>query len=86
MIAVCDRCKSVCNPSQVEGYTYECLCCDEDLYAFEVTEYDDDTCEEMYLEYLNNFISLGGFASYHGLPDSTAKEILKHGKEVFRSR
>lgn len=43
--------------------------------------------EKLYLDYVNNFISLDGFASYYGLTNSAATAIIAIGKlsrdEVF---
>lgn len=45
-----------------------------------------DKCAEMYLSYFNEFLTLDGFASFYGLPDALAREILKHGKFVHENR
>jgi hypothetical protein len=45
-----------------------------------------DKCTEMYLSYLNEFLTLDGFASFYGLPDALAREILKHGEFVHENR
>lgn len=33
---VCNKCNCEVFESEIEGYSYQCLECDEDLYAFEV--------------------------------------------------
>ncbi len=45
-----------------------------------------DKCAELYLSYLNEFLTLDGFASFYGLPDALAREILKHGEFVNGNR
>jgi len=35
----------------------------------------------MYLDYLNNFLTVGGFADYYGISDAQAKSIIEAGKE-----
>ena len=32
----CPRCHGVLYPSDIEGYAYQCFCCDEDFYTIEV--------------------------------------------------
>jgi hypothetical protein len=35
---------------------------------------------DLYLEYVNNFITYGKFAAYYGLPQDSIESILKAGK------
>ena len=34
--AICRRCGGPLYPSEIEGYVYQCFCCDEDYYGIEV--------------------------------------------------
>ena len=34
--AICRRCGGPLYPSEIEGYVYQCFCCDEDFYSIEV--------------------------------------------------
>lgn len=36
MSKICGRCGSKLIPSEIDGYDYQCLECDEDFYDFEV--------------------------------------------------
>ena len=81
MIAVCNRCGHLCTPSVVDGYAYECRHCDEDLFSFELTEYSDEKCEELYIDFFNNFLTIGCFASSYGFIDyRIALVILNRGR------
>ena len=81
MIAICNRCGHLCPPSAVEGYKYTCNYCDEDLFSFEVTEYSDEKCEELYIDYFNNFLTLECFTSYYGFVHyRIAQVILNRGR------
>lgn len=37
------------------------------------------SCEELYLDYFNNFITIQRFAEYHNLPLEIAKAVIKSG-------
>lgn len=39
-----------------------------------------EKCQEMYLEFVNDFLTLEAFASYHGLGLPFAMQIIEHGK------
>lgn len=81
MIAICNRCGHLCTPSVVEGYKYECKHCDEDLFPFEVTEYSDEKCEELYIDYFNNFLTIECFAASYGFINyRIAQVILNRGR------
>lgn len=81
MLAVCNRCGHLCTPSVVDGYKYECKHCDEDLFSFEVTEYSDEKCEELYIDYFNNFLTIECFASSYGFINyRIAQVILNRGR------
>ena len=43
----CNRCGSVVLKSDVEGYSYQCMFCDEDLYTIETHEGEWHTDEEL---------------------------------------
>lgn len=86
MIAVCNRCGHLCTPSVVDGYTYECRECDEDFYTFEVREFDDAKCEECYIDYFNNYLTVGAYADHNYMDDGAAKAILNRGKEINHNR
>ncbi len=38
----------------------------------------EDDAEKMYLDYVNNFITLSRFAEYYGISYFTARRIYKH--------
>ena len=42
----CNRCRSVVLRSDVKGYVYQCMFCDEDLYGIETYEGEWHTDEE----------------------------------------
>lgn len=44
-----------------------------------------EKCAELYRSYLNEFLTLNGFASFYGLPRALADEILKHGEFVHEN-
>ena len=35
---------------------------------------------ELYLDYVNDFLTIGGFADYYGLGMKQAKQIIKKGR------
>jgi len=39
-------------------------------------------CYAMYLDYMNNFCTLEGFADYYHLDDCVAKRMLKIGRII----
>lgn len=39
-------------------------------------------CNELYLDYFNNFITTGRFAEYYGISDKVSKSILTIGREA----
>lgn len=49
----CNRCNQPVLRSQTDGYSYQCMNCDEDLYEFEVHDGECYTPDE-YLELLKN--------------------------------
>ena len=42
MIKVCGRCGSKLIPSEIDGYDYQCVECDEDFYEFELYVKDNN--------------------------------------------
>jgi hypothetical protein len=42
--------------------------------------------ETMYLDYLNNFITVSKFAEYYGISEYHAEIILYAGKKIFNLR
>lgn len=45
-----------------------------------------EKCADLYRDRFNNFLTLECFASWYGLPESLAKEILKHGEFVHENQ
>lgn len=42
-----------------------------------------DKLEQVYIDYLNNFITLSGYASYYGLEEDEAKLLINAAKLAF---
>ena len=38
--------------------------------------------EKLYLEYVNDFITVGAFAEFHGLSETLANAIIAEGREI----
>lgn len=38
----------------------------------------------MYLDYVNNFLTVGGFADYYGISDEQAQKIIESGREYLK--
>ena len=38
---------------------------------------------DIYLDYFNNFLSTDGYASYYGIPESLASELINHAREIY---
>lgn len=38
---------------------------------------------EIYLEYWNDFLTPEGYASYYGLPEELARELINHAREIY---
>ena len=38
--------------------------------------------EDMYLDYVNNFLTLEAFAEYYGINKTSARRIIKRGREI----
>ena len=45
-----------------------------------------DTLQLAYLDWLNDFLSVGGFASYYGLSTERAERIIKAGRAIHIRR
>lgn len=69
---VCKHCGSPVYLSDHAGYRYQCFCCDEDLYSFEVTEQDN-----LYLPRVAVARPLNGITLNEGL-----EYLLDENKEV----
>lgn len=48
-----------------------------------VNEFKDKTAS-MYLDYVNNFISLQGFADHYDISPERANEIINRGRELLK--
>jgi hypothetical protein len=40
----------------------------------------------VYLEYLNSFLTIGGFAEYYGLYDSEAELLINLARQCFENK
>lgn len=45
-----------------------------------------DALQAAYLQYLNDFLTVEGFATYHGLTQSEADAVIRAGKRVHEER
>jgi hypothetical protein len=50
------------------------------------TIYLRDTLADLYLDWVNNFLTIEVFAEYYGLSDSDAKELLVLAKKCHEQR
>ena len=82
MLLLCNRCGHFCKPSQVDGYTYECRHCDEDLYDFEVTKYRDEACEKVYIDWFNDYLTIPKMAMDYRMPRRVMNFIVNRGRVV----
>lgn len=48
--------------------------------------YDREEMREMYIHWFNNFLTIGRFASYYGITDKFAVQVLKIGKESLNNQ
>ena len=39
--------------------------------------------KELFISYVNGFVSLAGFASYYGLNEATAQRIISLGRKLW---
>lgn len=46
----------------------------------------DSKKEELYLDYFNNFLSVGAFAEHYNLEISEAEKIIKEGREINHNK
>lgn len=44
--------------------------------------YSKEYAEVLFLDYMNNFITLSGFAEYYGISQATAQRVINLGKEA----
>lgn len=42
--------------------------------------YPKEVCEEMYLDYVNNFLTVARFAEYYEIREQTARYIIAAGR------
>jgi len=56
----CNKCGTLVLEGQTNGYRYQCVICDEDLYKFETTEIscDDEKCVNDVLVIYENVVNL----------------------------
>ena len=46
---------------------------------------NDEEYKTMYLDWYNNFLTVGCFADYYGWSDEVAQHMIEQGREVFYS-
>ena len=39
---------------------------------------------DIYLDYLNNFLSYEGYASHYNLPDELAMSLIRHARSIYQ--
>lgn len=68
----CNRCGSVVSKSVVEGYSYSCDSCDEDMYSFET---DVEVCKRLRKMVRNTIV---GFShkQYHNISLEVSLEVI----------
>ena len=42
--------------------------------------------EDLYLDWINNFVTIQKFASYHGIMREEAEELVNRGRECFSKK
>tara|TARA_R110000803_G_scaffold138778_1_gene205546 strand:+ start:1364 stop:1549 length:186 start_codon:yes stop_codon:yes gene_type:complete len=42
--------------------------------------------QNFYLDYLNDFLTVGGYASYYGISEKTANQRINIGRKVHNQR
>ena len=52
------------------------------MKLFNAIELNDEQLETMYLDYLNNFIGLKGYADHYGISYELAESIIDKGREL----
>ena len=45
-----------------------------------------DTIADLYLDWVNNFLTIGRFSEYYGLDEEDAKDLLKLAKKCHEQR
>jgi hypothetical protein len=45
-----------------------------------------DTLADLYLDWVNNFLTIGRFSEYYGLDEDDAKDLLKLAKKCHEQR
>lgn len=53
------------------------------------TEYREETYKtkiELYIDWVNNFVTLSRFAEYYSLTEDEALVIIDSGRELFRNK
>jgi hypothetical protein len=45
-----------------------------------------DTLADLYLDWVNNFLTIGRFSEYYGLDEEDARELLKLAKKCHEQR
>jgi hypothetical protein len=83
MLVTCNHCGHLCKPSKVDGYTYECRYCDEDLYTFEVTEWNNHKLENLYLDWFNNYITSAKMAMDYRVPNRVMRILITHSRYAY---
>lgn len=54
------------------------------INAHKLTKIDTQTAEETYLEYLNDFLTVGGMADHYGINETYLIQLIELGKIQHR--
>ena len=52
----------------------------------QLVEASADYCQEMYLDYFNNFLTIEGFADWYGIGEKQAAAIISAGRKIHHQR
>ena len=56
------------------------------MKPYEITNMSKKEIEEMYLDYVNNFVSVTIFADFYSITEDVANDIIKAGRKINNSK
>ena len=69
-VARCPQCGKALTPSEVAGYVYQCVECDEDFYEFEAEYESAKARDEAISEDSPNTAGVAGLTAYRAVRES----------------
>jgi hypothetical protein len=59
---------------------------DQQIHNINGTLFSINELTEMYLDWFNNFLTIGAFSTHYRLPEETALKVIKVGREMHERK